>query len=82
LRDARPDRHHDAGEADDDGDRAAPADPLAEEGTREQRHRERRQEADGGGLIEAQVAQRQEVERRRPQQQERAEDLHLEPARA
>ena len=66
LRDARPDRHHDACEADDDGDAAPPADPLAEERAGEQGHGKGRQEADRGGLVEAQVAQGQEVERREP----------------
>ena len=76
---AHDDQHAD--EADEDRDQPPPADPLAEQRPREQRHHERRQEDDGDRLVEAQVLEGQEVERGRRDHEQRAHELQLEAVR-
>ena len=71
-----------ADEADEDGDEAPPADPLAEEWSGEQGHDERGEEGHRDGLIEAQVAQRQEVAGGGRHHEEGAQQLELELAGA
>jgi hypothetical protein len=70
-------RNEDAGKPHHGGNGAPPADPFAEERPRQQGDCERRQKADGGGLVEAQVTERKEVEAGRAQQQHRAHKLQV-----
>ena len=81
IGEARPDRDQDAAEADQDSQGAPPADPFAEHRAGQHGHHERRQKADGSGLVEPQMLERKKVKGCRSQQQERTHDLRFQSLR-
>ncbi len=80
--DARMHHQQHADEAGGDGEHAMPTDPFIEQGPGQCRDQQRRQEEDGDGLVELEIAQRQEIESRGHHHQHGAQDLQHGPLRA
>jgi hypothetical protein len=76
---SRPGHHQHSEHADRDCGPAPRPDPFAEHRPRQRRHQKRRRKGDGQRLVEPQVAQREEVEHGRAEQQRGAADLQDRP---
>ena len=79
---ARPHRDENSAEPDEDRREPAPADPLAEQRAGEQRDDQGPEKDHRHRLVEPQILEGQEVERRRRGHQDRAQELPAELARA